>query len=142
MERVELGSKSRSAEPNKLASFGPNKLWLPRARMRSLSLSVVLLCLVSSVLSSTDVRIYHRISRGHGAEPKPDFTLRGTVTLEDDSTSATYTSTPDSKLDLGAEGFHDCCLYEVAIEKPGAQKDWTFTSTKAVSCLPLSVPSQ
>lgn len=102
--------------------------------MRSVSVSLVLLWLLPAALSSTDIRIHHRISRGHGAEPKPAFTLRGTVTLEEDSASAKYTSAPESKLDIGGEAFHDCCLYEVALEKPGAeQKDWSFTSTKAVS---------
>lgn len=111
-------------EPNTLLSL-----------MRSLSL--VLSLLIPAVLSITDVRIHHRIVRGHG-QPS-DFSLRGTVSVDEATGIAKYTDAEEAKLDIGGDPFHDCCLYELALEKPGAEeKDWSFTSTKAVS-LPICV---
>ncbi|KAF8318124.1 hypothetical protein DL93DRAFT_430459 [Clavulina sp. PMI_390] len=99
--------------------------------MLVLPFSLALLSLIPSVISSQDFKIYHRLARGHGDQPKPDFTLRGTVTL-DDAGTAKYISDSLPKLDLGDGEFHDCCLYEVALETPGVQpEDWSFTSTKA-----------
>lgn len=95
--------------------------------------SLSVLWLATAVLSNAlEVRIHHRIARGHGEPPR--FTFRGTITIDHERDIAHYIAAGSALLSLGSEPFHDCCLYQVALERPGlGEEDWSFTSTKAVS---------
>jgi len=94
-------------------------------------LSLSALWLVAVVLcNASEVRIHHRIARGHGKPPS--FTFRGTIDIDYETNTAKYIVADSGLLSLGNEPFHDCCLYQVALERPGfREEDWTFTSTKA-----------
>jgi hypothetical protein len=99
--------------------------------MRCLSLSVLWLATVA-LSDAAEVRIHHRIARGHGE--LPNFTFRGFITVDEETNTAKYTAADSALLSLGSEPFHNCCLYQLALERPGVrEEDWSFTSTKAVS---------
>lgn len=99
--------------------------------MRCLSLSVLWFA-TAALSDAAEVRIHHRIARGRG---KPsNFTFRGTIAIDDETNTAKYTAADSALLSLGSEPFHDCCLYQLALERPDlGEEDWSFTSTKAVS---------
>ena len=99
--------------------------------MHFLSLSALWLATVGWS-NASEIRIHHRIVRGHG-EP-PGFTFRGTIAINEETDTAQYKYADSASLSLGSEPFHDCCLYQAALERPGlGPEHWSFTSTKAVS---------